>query len=120
MSRTREIHNNLTPAPEIEGGKLKSKHRRVYERLLESIQSGALKPGDRLPSEAELGKMFEASRITVAKAVHDLQRMGLVSRRRGAGARGRGGRGRGGRAGGGRGPGRGRAGGGGPGGGGGM
>ena len=85
MSRKREINDDLSLAPEIEGGKLKSKHRRVYERLLESIQSGALKPGDRLPSEAELGKMFEASRITVAKAVHDLQRMGLVSRRPGAG-----------------------------------
>src|SRR3569833_1913080 len=85
MSRKREIKNDLSMAPEIEGGKLKSKHRRVYERLLESIQSGVLKPGDRLPSEAELGKTFEASRITVAKAVHDLQRMGLVSRRPGAG-----------------------------------
>ena len=62
-----------------------SKHKRVYEHLLANIESGALKPGDRLPSEAELGKMFEASRITVAKAVHDLQRMGLVSRRPGAG-----------------------------------
>jgi len=70
---------------EGEGGGHVSKHRRVYEHLLASIQSGALKPGDRLPSEAELGKMFEASRITVAKAVHDLQRMGLVSRRPGAG-----------------------------------
>jgi GntR family transcriptional regulator, arabinose operon transcriptional repressor len=49
------------------------------------IQSGALKSGDRLPSEAELGKLFGASRITVAKAVLDLQRMGLVSRRPGAG-----------------------------------
>jgi DNA-binding LacI/PurR family transcriptional regulator len=57
----------------------------VYEHLLASIESGALKAGDRLPSEAELGKMFEASRITVAKAVHDLQRLGLVTRRPGAG-----------------------------------
>ena len=38
-----------------------------------------------MPSEAELGKLFDASRITVAKAVLDLQRMGLVSRRPGAG-----------------------------------
>jgi len=38
-----------------------------------------------LPSEAELGKLFDASRITVAKAVLDLQRMGLVTRRPGAG-----------------------------------
>ena len=62
-----------------------SKHRRVFDHLLGNIQSGELKPGDRLPSEAELGKQFGASRITVAKAVHDLQRMGLVTRRPGAG-----------------------------------
>jgi DNA-binding LacI/PurR family transcriptional regulator len=62
-----------------------AKHRRVFEYLHANIQSGALKPGDRLPSEAELGKLFAASRITVAKAVLDLQRMGLVTRRPGAG-----------------------------------
>jgi len=73
------------PPGESEGAQRQSKHRRVYEHLLASIESGALKEGDRLPSEAELGKMFDASRITVAKAVNDLQRMGLVSRRPGAG-----------------------------------
>lgn len=62
-----------------------TKHRRVFEYLRSKIQSGELKPGDRLPSEAELGQLFAASRITVGKAVLDLQRMGLVTRRPGAG-----------------------------------
>jgi len=62
-----------------------AKYQRVFEYLHGHIQSGALKAGDRLPSEAELGKLFGASRITVAKAVLDLQRMGLVTRRPGAG-----------------------------------
>ena len=62
-----------------------SKHQVVFDYLHGSIQSGAYKPGDRLPSEAELGTMFGASRITVAKAVLELQRMNLVSRRPGAG-----------------------------------
>jgi GntR family transcriptional regulator of arabinose operon len=61
------------------------KHQVVFDFLHSSIQSGAYKPGERLPSEAELGKMFEASRITVAKAVLELQRMNLVTRRPGAG-----------------------------------
>ncbi|MBV8114630.1 MAG: GntR family transcriptional regulator [Silvibacterium sp.] len=61
------------------------KHRQVFESLLYAIQSGVYTPGDRLPSEAELGKTFLASRITVAKAVNELQRLGLVSRRAGAG-----------------------------------
>ena len=61
------------------------KHQIVFDYLHDSIESGAFKPGDRLPSEAELGKMFDASRITVAKAVLELQRMNLVTRRPGAG-----------------------------------
>ena len=85
MPRTRKPPSDLGPPPQIDDANRQSKHRRVFEHLLAGIKSGALKPGDRLPSEAELGKLFEASRITVAKAVHDLQRMGLVNRRPGAG-----------------------------------
>ncbi len=61
------------------------KHQVVFDYLHSSILSGVYKPGDRLPSEAELGAMFLASRITVAKAVLELQRMNLVNRRPGAG-----------------------------------
>ena len=85
MARPRKSSGKLSPPPET-GGELRvAKHKRVFDHLLNSIQSNELKPGDRLPSEAELGKLFDASRITVAKAVHDLQRMGLVTRRPGAG-----------------------------------
>jgi GntR family transcriptional regulator, arabinose operon transcriptional repressor len=85
MPRTKKLPSDLGPPPQIDDANRQSKHRRVFDHLLAGIKSGALKPGDRLPSEAELGKLFEASRITVAKAVHDLQRMGLVNRRPGAG-----------------------------------
>lgn len=61
------------------------KHRQVFDSLLNAIQSGVYRVGDRLPSEAELGKAFLASRITIAKAVNELQRLGMVSRRAGAG-----------------------------------
>lgn len=61
------------------------KHQVVFDYLLGNIQSGVYKQGDKLPSEAELGSMFHASRITVAKAVLELQRMNLVTRRPGAG-----------------------------------
>ena len=85
MKNVRTQTGKLGPPPESDPALRQSKHRRVFDHLLASIQSGELKPGDRLPSEAELGKFFDASRITVAKAVHDLQRMGLVSRRPGSG-----------------------------------
>jgi GntR family transcriptional regulator of arabinose operon len=61
------------------------KYRRVYVTLLREIQSGRWKRGDRLPSEAELGGRFGASRITVGRAVRELQLAGLVERRVGSG-----------------------------------
>jgi GntR family transcriptional regulator of arabinose operon len=61
------------------------KHRQVYQALSREIQSGRLKRGDRLPSEAELVRTFGASRITVGRAVRDLQAQGLVERRAGSG-----------------------------------
>src|SRR3569833_1830372 len=85
MARSRKPAGNLTPSVVCVGVFWLSLLWWVFEHLLASIESGVLMAGDRLPSEAELGKMFEASRITVAKAVHDLQRQGLVTRRPGAG-----------------------------------
>jgi DNA-binding LacI/PurR family transcriptional regulator len=45
-----------------------------------------LRTGDRLPSEAELERTFGASRITVGRAVRDLQLAGMVERRAGSGS----------------------------------
>lgn len=61
------------------------KHRQVYEALEREIQAGRWKSGDRFPSEAELVRQFGASRITVGRAVRDLQLAGLVERRAGSG-----------------------------------
>jgi DNA-binding LacI/PurR family transcriptional regulator len=62
---------------------LSPKYRQVT--ALKEIQSGRLKKGDRLPSEAELVPAFGASRITVGRAVRELQAAGLVERRAGSG-----------------------------------
>jgi len=61
------------------------KYRRIYEDLRSAIESGALVPGSRLPSEAELGERYGTSRITIAKAVNELSLRGFVSRRAGSG-----------------------------------
>ena len=61
------------------------KYRQVYDALRREIQQGRLKGGDRLPTEAQLERQFGASRITVGRAVRDLQVSGLVERRAGAG-----------------------------------
>jgi len=61
------------------------KYQRVYGALERGIRSGQWLRGDRLPSEAQLVRQFGASRITVGRAVRDLQLAGLVERRAGSG-----------------------------------
>jgi GntR family transcriptional regulator, transcriptional repressor for pyruvate dehydrogenase complex len=57
----------------------------LYGQLLMRIVNGDVAEGDRLPSEAEIGKMFGASRPVVRQALMQLQIDGLVYARKGAG-----------------------------------
>ena len=50
------------------------------------ISSGLLKPGDQLPSEAELCRHFGISRSTVRQALGELEEQGLILRRQGRGS----------------------------------
>ncbi len=50
------------------------------------ISSGELKPGDRIPSEAELVARFLVSRMTANRALRELQNAGTVVRRAGIGS----------------------------------
>lgn len=61
------------------------KYQRVFDVLSGDIASGRVSPGMRLPSEAELVRRFGASRITIGRAMRDLQQQGLVERRAGSG-----------------------------------
>lgn len=61
------------------------KYRQILEKLQDDIVSGRYKPGKRLPSEAELVRRFGASRMTVFRAMHELQSLGIVTRRVGSG-----------------------------------
>jgi GntR family transcriptional regulator of arabinose operon len=61
------------------------KYRQVYSTLRREIQAGHWKRGQRLPSEAALVERFGTSRITVGRAVRELQAAGLVERRVGSG-----------------------------------
>jgi GntR family transcriptional regulator, arabinose operon transcriptional repressor len=62
-----------------------NKHARVFALLRRDIDAGRWAVGERLPSEAELVRTFGVSRITVTRAVRDLQQLGFVQRRTGAG-----------------------------------
>ena len=58
---------------------------RIKDYILENINAGKLKPGDKIPSEKELGELFNVSRITASTAVRDLMNDGIVYRIQGKG-----------------------------------
>ncbi len=53
--------------------------------LQRAIETGAYSEGDRLPPERQLAETFRAARSTVRRALDQLERAGLVSRRLGSG-----------------------------------
>ena len=65
--------------------KKRTKYLDIVENLQSDISSGRFRPGSRLPSEAELTRKFAVSRMTVVKAVQQLQQQGLLVRRPGSG-----------------------------------
>ena len=54
-------------------------------RLLAQIERGTLKPGDRLPTEAQLSSEHGVSRSVVREAVHQIKSRGLLRSRQGSG-----------------------------------
>lgn len=63
----------------------KPKYQKLFESLKADILSGRFKPGQKLPSEAALVNRSGASRITVGRAIRELQIIGLVDRIAGSG-----------------------------------
>ena len=61
------------------------KYREVFEHVYQGILRGRYRPGSRIPTEMELATRFEASRMTVSRALRDLQNQGFLLRRHGAG-----------------------------------
>jgi len=57
----------------------------IQRILREQIETGQLKPGQKLPSEEELCKRFGVSRITIKRALEGLVAEDLLYRRRGKG-----------------------------------
>jgi GntR family transcriptional regulator len=62
-----------------------SKTHRLYLMLRHAIVTGELAGGARLPSEPDLGHLHRVSRVTVRRALDQLEREGLIKRQPGAG-----------------------------------
>lgn len=59
----------------------------IARELTEAITSGRYPVGSFLPTELELRDRYKTSRHTVRAALHELQQLGLVSRRKNVGTR---------------------------------
>lgn len=61
----------------------------LYEQLKNIIKNDIMdnvySPGERMPSEAELGKRYDVSRITVRRAIHELETEGMLRCKQGKG-----------------------------------
>ena len=57
----------------------------IVDELKQRITSGELKPGDQMPTEAELLKMYGVSRFTVRQTFYKLLQDGLIVKNRGKG-----------------------------------
>lgn len=62
-----------------------TKHRLICETIKTDILNGTYTPGTRIPPETELTRRFQASRMTVNRAIRELQMAGYVRRIRGSG-----------------------------------
>ena len=66
-------------------GVTQPKYLNIVDAVRKGLLSGQYRSGARLPSEAELTRRFKVSRMTVVKALNQLQQEGLVVRRVGSG-----------------------------------
>jgi GntR family transcriptional regulator of arabinose operon len=69
----------------VQAAKPKPKYQKLFESLKADIISGRFNPGQKLPSEAALVNKSGASRITVLRALRELQNIGLIDRIAGSG-----------------------------------
>ena len=55
----------------------------IVNQIKDAILAGIYKTGDRLPSESELKKLFNVSRVPIREALRSLQEMGFITIRPG-------------------------------------
>ena len=82
-------HRNRGGAPRLARFRLElgpvPLHHQVYLDLLSSLDAGAWRPGDQLPTERDLATHYGCSLITVRRALDELVREGRIERTRGRG-----------------------------------
>lgn len=72
--------------PDRKDGRSLPRYAEIKQSICDAIRAGHLKPGDRVPSEAELVDQFGVSRMTANRALRELQAAGVLIRRAGSGS----------------------------------
>lgn len=60
------------------------KYEAIAADIRRSIEDGALKPGDKLPTVVEFCELYGVSKITVKRAIEQITEEGLITSRRGS------------------------------------
>ena len=58
----------------------------IIDSIISKIRSGSYKEGEKLPSESQLVTEFATSRITVTRALKELELTGVIYREKGRGS----------------------------------
>ena len=61
------------------------KYLRIRSWLQENISNGNINPGEKLPTEEQLARLFQVNRMTVRKAIDELVSEQMVTRKPGVG-----------------------------------
>jgi DNA-binding LacI/PurR family transcriptional regulator len=85
-SQVEEMNSRIDPEenPESASGR-PNKYRKIVQQLRDAIAAGKYAEGERIPSETQLSRTSGASRLTVARALRELERDGIIERRAGSG-----------------------------------
>ncbi|MFE3992373.1 GntR family transcriptional regulator [Streptomyces goshikiensis] len=70
----------------VGGGKAVPRYLQIAEDIIHQVRTGSLKPGDQVPSEADLIERYGVSGGTVRKAMLEVRASGLVDTRHGKGS----------------------------------
>ena len=72
----------MNPFQPVKSGKVSE---RIVRQIKDTILSGKMKPGDRIPPERELVEWFQVSRISIREALKSLETSGLLTIKPGSG-----------------------------------
>ena len=85
MTKKGQRMMTISMVPEDPASDKQPLHVVISKQLKEKIDAGAYEPGERLPSEFDLGATFGVSRTTIRKAIGNLIQQGLVTTQQGKG-----------------------------------